>query len=138
MKTEKKVLEFEITEEEFDKYVTQQGLALLATEEDYMLYGTALGADIKYKNYKKDDNTDGFRIVQFAPQEVTCGKCHIKIHTGYHDECPVCKTALADMVQKNREYNDRMHDFQTALNEKFQNEYREFNSNLIEEYGFNF
>ena len=136
-KLEKKIIEFDLEESEFDKCVVDGGLALLESTDDYKLYGNQFGDDIKYKNYIKGGK-DAFKVVQIVPQEVTCGKCHIKIHSAYYDNCPVCEASLEDMIQKNRKFNDIMHDFQMELNAEFQERHGKKQAEMVTEFGFDF
>lgn len=137
-KPERKIREFELSEEQFDAVVTSKGLAVLESNEEYILYGTHFGADMTYKNYIGADGADAFKLVQFLPEEVTCGKCHIKLHTGYHDNCPICNETLEGLVQKNRDYNDEMADFNATVNAEYRDRMTVFQDGLLEKYGFNF
>ena len=134
---EGKILELDISEAEFDKCVTETGLGILDQTDEYILYAQAFGDAIKYKNYRNGDK-DGFKIVQIVPEEVACGKCHIKIHTAYYDGCPTCGSSTGEMLDRNRAYNDEMHDFSMDMNKEFQDKHAKKQGELIEKYGFDF
>jgi len=136
-KIEKKIIEFDIDQEEFDKCVIGGALEALQTTDEHVLYGNTFGDDIKYKKYTKD-GVETLKIVQIVTEEVACGKCHIKIHSGYYDKCPVCDTTLPRLVTLNRIFNDRMHDFNMSQNKIFQEEHIKFQAELVEECGFDF
>jgi hypothetical protein len=136
-----KIEEFDITEEEFYAY-TKELLKLHVEEKDgkveYELFGMAMSDPVKYKNYRKEvdgEEVDAFCIYQIVPQEITCGKCHIKINTDKHEDCPVCHQSFRDMIIVNRDFNDRCADKKNEMNTRFQEEYNGFLAELKKELG---
>ena len=122
---------FDITEEEF--YLYTKGMISLHKDDEYELFGNSNSDPLKYKNYKKDVGVDGasvivdaFCIYQTVPPEVTCGRCHIKINTDYHDNCPTCLTSFHSLLEDNRAFNDGCADKKQELHERNQKEYSEW------------
>jgi hypothetical protein len=114
---------FDITEEEF--YLYTKDLPSLHKDDEYELFGNGMSDPLKYKNYKKDGK-DAFCIYQTVPGEVTCGRCHIKINTEYHDNCPTCLTTFHTLLEDNRAFNDGCSDKKAEMHERLQAEYNEF------------
>ena len=143
-KRQLKIEEFDITEEEFYTYTKDMPKVHIEYDEKdkekvlYELYGMAMSEPVKYKNYRKEvdgKETDAFCIYQIVPQEITCGKCHIKINTDKHDDCPVCHQSFRDMIIVNRDFNDRCADKKSEMNTRFQEEYNGFLAELKKELG---
>ena len=110
----------DITEEEF--YLYTKGMTSLHKDDEYELFGHTNGDPMKYKNYRKDGK-DAFCLYQTVPGEVTCGKCHIKINTEYHEHCPTCLTSYDSMLKDNRKFNDGCSDKKAEMHTRLQDEY---------------
>ena len=132
-----KTYEYDITEKQFDEYV--EGLPLLYPDQqlqskeecenpEYMLYGEALGHNVKFKNYKKELNgktVDAFKICNTEEEFMHCAHCGIKYETKNHEERPVCKRPTRDIIDINRQFSDKLENYRLKLVKEYQTEMKE-------------
>ena len=131
--------EYPLSEEDFDKFVVRQGLAIVndvtRAEDGYELYGHSLADNPKFKNYEKDGK-DAFSIIIDTPEKVFCNNCDIEFKTGKNPEkCPTCDRKIYDILDNNRRFQQEWEEFTFETNKAMKEKLIEAQPAMLIKYG---
>ena len=134
-----KLLEYELTEAEFDQYVTSQNLPLInadtKSDDKYMMYGSSLSSDVKFKNYVGKNGKDAFKLQLTTPEEIQCVPCGIKFKSEKNPEqCPLCGEKIYDILDRNRRFEEEWTRYEQETTRKLEDDLREKQPALLVKY----